>query len=203
MPRAAGATRKRIMESAYRLFHRHGFARVAIDEIAAAAGVTKRSLYYHFRSKDDLLAVVLEEQHQLALASFRTWIDRISGSPEAMVEQMFAELESWTAERRFSGSGFTRVAIELADVPGHPGRAIARRHKQMVEAYIAELFAKAGIASPRERAREIYTLLEGATALILVHGDRGYAKAGAQAARMLIGQGPKPRPAPRRRAKRS
>jgi AcrR family transcriptional regulator len=199
MPRVAGATRKRIMESAYRLFHRHGFARVAIGDIAAAAGVTKRSLYYHFRSKDDLLAVVLEEQHQLALASFRTWIDRISGSPEAMVEQMFAELASWTAERRFSGSGFTRVAIELADMPGHPGRAIARRHKQMVEAYIAELFTKAGIVSARDRAREIYTLLEGATALILVHGDRSYAKAGAVAAKTLIGQGRKAKP--KRRAK--
>ena len=201
MPRSADATRKRILDAAYRQFHRKGFARVNLDEIARAASVTKRTLYYHFRSKDDLLAVVLEGQHQLALTTFRTWTDRISGNPEAVVAQMFAELAKWTATPRFSGSGFTRVAIELADMPGHPGRAIARRHKTMVEGYIAEVFAKAGIASPRERAREIYTLLEGATALVLVHGDRSYVKAGAEAAKALIGQGRKPKP--KRRAKRN
>ena len=50
-----------ILTSAYRLFHRHGFNRVSMDEIAAAAGVTKRTLYYHFRSKDSLLAAVLHQ----------------------------------------------------------------------------------------------------------------------------------------------
>jgi AcrR family transcriptional regulator len=186
MPRSSNATRTRIKTSAYTLFHRKGFARVGIGEIAAAAGVTKRSLYYHFRSKDDLLAVVLEDQHELALATFKTWAHRLSGEPEKLIETMFSELAIWTSKPTFAGSGFTRVIVELADLPGHPGRAIARRHKAMVEAYVAELFAAADIPSPRERAREVYTLLEGATALILVHGDRSYAKSGAEAAKALL-----------------
>lgn len=82
-----------ILTSAYRLFHRHGFNRVSMDEIAAAARVTKRTLYYHFRSKDDLIAAALERQHELALATFRTWTDRISGKPEAIVVGMFNELQ--------------------------------------------------------------------------------------------------------------
>jgi AcrR family transcriptional regulator len=57
--RSADETRRLILENAYQLFYRHGFARVAVDAIAARAGVTKRTLYYHFRSKDDLLAAVL------------------------------------------------------------------------------------------------------------------------------------------------
>src|SRR5258705_13417107 len=106
MPRSADATRKRITESAYTLFHRKGFARVGIGEIATAAGVTKRSLYYHFRSKDDLLAVVLEDQHQLALASFKSWAHRLSGDPAKLVETMFAELAAWSGKSSFAGSGF-------------------------------------------------------------------------------------------------
>jgi AcrR family transcriptional regulator len=178
-----------ILTSAYRLFHRHGFNRVSMDEIAAAARVTKRTLYYHFRSKDDLIAAAFESQHDLALASFRTWTDRVRGKPEAMVARMFDELQTWAAQRDFFGSGFTRVAIELAEMPGHPARAIARRHKTMVEGVLAELLQNAGVRSARQRARQIYTLLEGATALMLVHGDRSYAQAAADAARQLVRKG--------------
>jgi AcrR family transcriptional regulator len=175
-----------ILTSAYRLFHRHGFNRVSMDEIAAAARVTKRTLYYHFRSKDDLIAAALERQHDLALATFRTWTDRIRGKPETIVASLFDELQKWASQRDFFGSGFTRVAIELAEMPGHPARAIARRHKTMVEGLLAELFLKAGIRPARQRARQIYTLLEGATALMLVHGDKDYGSAAAEATKTIL-----------------
>src|SRR5215510_4643986 len=50
MPRSAAATRARILETAYELFYRQGFARVGVDRIAASAGITKRTLYAHFES---------------------------------------------------------------------------------------------------------------------------------------------------------
>src|ERR1043165_1210551 len=81
-----------ILTSAYRLFHRHGFNRVSMDEIAAAARITKRTLYYHFRSKDDLIAAALDRQHEIALATFRTWTDGLRGRPEVLVARMFDEL---------------------------------------------------------------------------------------------------------------
>lgn len=175
-----------ILTSAYRLFHRHGFNRVSMDEIAAAARVTKRTLYYHFRSKDDLIAAALDRQHEIALATFRTWTDGLRGRPEVLVAGMFDELKKWTSQRDFYGSGFTRVAIELAEMPGHPARTIARRHKKMVEGVLADLLLKAGVRSARQRARQIYTLLEGATALMLVHADKSYVSAAAVAARAIV-----------------
>jgi AcrR family transcriptional regulator len=63
MSRSAAKTKRRILDAAYELFYRKGFNRVGVDEIAAASRVTKRSLYYHFKSKDELLASVLELQH--------------------------------------------------------------------------------------------------------------------------------------------
>lgn len=186
MPRSAAPTRQRILDAAYVLFRRKGYTRVSMDEIAAAATVTKRTLYYHFESKDALLAAMLEAQHHLALAAFRTFADRLSGSPSAIVDALFRELAVWSDTPRWAGSGFTRLVIELADLRGHPARAIARRHKAMLEAHLADLLAKAGIRSPRRRAREIWLLSEGAISLILVHGDRSYAAAAAQAAKQLI-----------------
>ncbi|TMJ24875.1 MAG: helix-turn-helix transcriptional regulator, partial [Alphaproteobacteria bacterium] len=52
MPRSGEPTRRRILDAAYKLFRRKGFTRVSMDDIAAATGVTKRTLYHHFTSKD-------------------------------------------------------------------------------------------------------------------------------------------------------
>lgn len=186
MPRSAEVTRKRILESAYRLFRRQGYARVSMDEIAAAAQLTKRTLYHHFRSKDDLLARVLEVQHGLALQAFQTFADRMSGTPDAIVAAMFRELAVWADQPRWAGSGFTRLVIELADLPGHPARTIARRHKAELERLFSDLLGRAGVVRPELLAREVWLLSEGVISLTLVHGNRGYTSAAMRASATLV-----------------
>ena len=56
------ATRARILESAGRLFRRHGYQAAGIDEIMADAGLTRGGFYAHFRSKEHLFTSVLEEE---------------------------------------------------------------------------------------------------------------------------------------------
>jgi AcrR family transcriptional regulator len=165
-----------------------GFSRVGVDEVAAFARVTKRTLYYHFRSKDELLAAVLELHHDLALARIRKHADRYTGRADEMLTVLFRELAGWSAKPGWTGAGFTRLAMELADLPGHPARAVAKRHKAALESWWTDLLDKAGVSLPSERAREVALLMEGATALILIHGDRGYADAAARAAKRLIGE---------------
>ena len=48
-------TKGRILSAAYRLFYKQGFSRVSVDAIADLAGVTKRTIYYHFDSKDEIV----------------------------------------------------------------------------------------------------------------------------------------------------
>src|SRR5262245_29458557 len=186
MPRDAAKTPKRILDAAYAEFRRRGYSRVSMDEIASAARLTKHTLYYHFASKDALLTAVLEAQHRLALDAFRTFGDRLSGSVEGIIDGLFSELAVWADKPRWAGSGFTRLVIELADLPGHPARLVARRHKSMLEAHLADRLAQAGVGAPRELAREIWLLSEGAISLMLVHGDRAYAAAAARAANRLL-----------------
>jgi AcrR family transcriptional regulator len=186
MPRSGERTRKRIIDAAYRLFRRKGFTRVSMDDIAAAADVTKRTVYQHFESKDALVGDVLAAQHELALAAFRTFGDSMAGSPEEMVTAMFDQLAVWSDTPRWAGSGFTRLVVELADLPGHPARRAARRHKAMLEQQLAALLARAGVVAAERTAREIWLLSEGAISTILVHGDRRYADAAGQAALTLL-----------------
>ncbi len=186
MPRSAEQTRGRVLEAAYKLFRRQGYNRVTMDDIAKAAELTKRTLYHHFNSKDQLLADVLESQHHLALQAFRTFGDNLSGSAETIVEAMFQDLAVWADRPRWVGSGFTRLVIELADLPGHPARLIARRHKAQLEKCFAELLARSGVGRPNELARAVWLLSEGAISLILIHGDRGYSAAASEAAITLV-----------------
>jgi AcrR family transcriptional regulator len=78
--------------------------------------VTKRTLYYHFASKDALVAAMLAQYHELALARIRRWSARLAGDAEAMIEALFRDLASWAARPRWAGAGFTRLVMELADL---------------------------------------------------------------------------------------
>ena len=194
MPRSAERTRRRIIDAAYGLFYRKGFGRVGVDEIAAAAGVTKRTLYHHFKSKDELLGSVLELQSELALTRIQQREHRYSGSSDAILAVLFSDLAKWSATPGWTGAGFTRLVMELADLPGHPARSVARRHKVALETWWTGILRKARVASPAARAREVMLLMEGAIAMILIHGDLDYAAAAASAAKRLVGKAPRRKP---------
>ena len=189
MRRASDATRPVILQAAYKLFRRRGFFRVGMEEIAEAAGVTKRTLYYHFDSKDALLTAVLASQHERTFADFQSYGIDLSGGADALIDKLFEGLVKWSSKPRWAGSGFTRLAIELADLSGHPARAIARRHKALMEQQLEALLAGARIASPKERARELFLLIEGTMVMILIHGDQNYCTAAAAAAKRLMAAG--------------
>ncbi len=184
MRRSKDQTRFRILEAAYGLFWRQGFLSVSMDEIAGRADITKRALYQHFRSKDDLITEALAHSSELAIQRLCGFHRPAKG--DELIDSFFAQLADWAAKPRWSGGGFTRVVVELADLRGHPARAIARQHKAAVEQWLADALAAARVSSPRDRAREVMLLMEGAMALMLIHGDRGYAKAAARAAKMLV-----------------
>jgi AcrR family transcriptional regulator len=193
MKRDPAATRARIYAAAYALFYRRGFQRTSLDEIAAKAGVTKRTLYYRVRSKDELAGAMLEHQHAFVLGQLARWI----GAPgkgvqgRKLVERLFDSVAGWikaeaAAKRHWTGSGFTRMALELADLPGHPARIATRRHKSDVEAELARRLAECGVRSARDVAAQIQMLLEGAMVLGLIHGDLRYARLARAAARKLV-----------------
>jgi AcrR family transcriptional regulator len=180
MRRSAAATREKILESAYALFYARGYARVGVDEIAAAAGITKRTLYSHFESKDALIANVMERQHAQAQPLIDRWANSLAGATPAAIDNLFAELAGWAAKPRWAGAGFTRIAMELADLRGHPARLIARKHKTAIEDRLARVLGS------RRAAVELTLLLEGTMAMLIISGDRRYAEAAASAAKRLL-----------------
>jgi AcrR family transcriptional regulator len=155
-----------------------------MDDIAARANITKRALYQHFVSKDDLIKSALAHTSEFALSRLHQF--KRPHDIHEFIDSYFGQLSDWAAKPKWSGGGFTRVVVELADLRGHPARSIARQHKAAVEQWLIEAITAAGIRSAHQRAREIMLLTEGAMVLMLIHGDRSYAKAAALAAKALL-----------------
>lgn len=187
MRRKSDATRRRILDAAFDSFWRLGFRRTSLDGIADRAAVTKRTLYAYFRSKDDLLAAVLSHYAESLLGRLRQIEGRMPSGRDRMIESFFAQIAWWVKHTpRWSGSGITRLAVELGDLPGHPARALARHSKKTTENWIAGRLRAVRVARPAERARAIMLLMEGAMVLMLIHGDPGYIDAAARAAKRIV-----------------
>jgi AcrR family transcriptional regulator len=71
-------TRTRIQEIALRLFTEQGYEATSLREIAEELGVTKAALYYHFKTKDDIVASLVE----LRIAEVQELIDWARGLPK-------------------------------------------------------------------------------------------------------------------------
>ena len=180
------STKDRILQSAYSLFYREGFARVSVDAIAARAKVTKRTVYYHFQSKDEIIAAALDGQHEYLVQQYQRWLGPDTSNPAHMVGLLFGELKNWADEKYWLGSGYSRIAAELADMPGHPARLAAHSHKGIIEKWLSDRFATTGLTNPSEVAQQIMILIEGSMSLSLIHGDTGYIETAQDAAVCLL-----------------
>ncbi|MGV1757074.1 TetR/AcrR family transcriptional regulator [Rhizobium sp. A22-96] len=180
-------TRDRILQAAAKLFQQDGIRAVSVDAIAEKAGVTKRTLYYHFRSKDDLIAAHLEARDQPNLAVFKRWFDEAEGSIAEKVAGIFRHLARSAQSGKWKGCGFLRTSVELVNLPGHPALVVARAHKKRVEDWLSGVFAEAGAgAEAASLARQIMLLLDGSFAVVLLHRDPSYMETAAEAAARLI-----------------
>ncbi|QFT67849.1 HTH-type transcriptional regulator SrpR [Labrenzia sp. THAF35] len=186
MIKSAETARERILTAANKLFYAEGIRAVSLDTIAEKAGITKKTVYYHFKSKDDLIEAYLASRDQPNLNQFRKWFGEAEGDLPDKVEAIFRQIALSARHPKWKGCGFLRTAAELANMPGHPAMKVGADHKKKFEAWMAEEFEAAGVSGAPHLARHIVLLLDGAFSTILVHRDPAYAEAAGEAARALV-----------------
>ena len=187
-PETPQPTRDVIVETASRLFYREGIKAVSLDRVAEKARLTKKTIYYHFKSKDALIAACLEGRDQPNLNLFRQWFDDAPGDLADKVQTIFTRLSENARHPNWRGCGFLRTAAELANQPGHPAIRIGSDHKHKFERWLArEIGAVLGDeAQATALSRQILVLLDGAFSSALIHRDAGYFDAAGAAANALI-----------------
>ena len=188
MPRNGDETRERIITAARKLLYRDGVRATSVDAIAEQAGITKRSLYYHFRSKDDLIEAYLTSRDTPNLEWFRNRFHSVEGATPDRIGAIFDGLVDVAKHPKWRGCGYLRTAGELANMPGHPAIKASSAHKKRLESWLAEEFEAAGLPSPRDRARQVVVLIDGAFSVMLVHHDPDYIRAAGEAARTVCRQ---------------
>src|SRR5712675_523847 len=146
MARTSDPTRERIIAAASTLFYSRGVRAVGVDAVAAKAGLTKRTLYYHFKSKDELVAAYLAARDQPNLALFKRWFAEAEGGLAIKVQGIFRNLAKSARHPKWKGCGFLRTSAELANMPGHPAMKIGAGHKKKFENWLRTTFEAEGIA---------------------------------------------------------
>lgn len=186
MPPNGSETRDRIVAAAARLFYAEGIRAVSVDAVAEKAGITKKTLYYHFASKDELIAAYLEARDQPILDLFRGWFEGTQGSARDKVRGLFTHFAHAVDTPRWKGCGFLRTTAELASTPGHPAIKAGAAHKKRFESWLTDALLREGVANPARTARAIAILLDGAATVMLIHRDRAYVEAAGETAAGLI-----------------
>ncbi len=181
-PGGRGA-RGRILHAARVLFGERGITTTGVAQLAAAAQVSKRTLYQHFPSKDDVVVAYLQAFETDPALGPEGILARAELSPRARLLELFAALGEERHPMR--GCPFLNAAVELAD-PGHPAHRLAAEHKRRFTERLTEIAREAGARPAEQVGRRLALLYDGAAAQLAVYdGAEPAVEAYAMAATLL------------------
>jgi AcrR family transcriptional regulator len=170
--------KERILETADRLFYLQGIRAIGVDTIAAEIGISKRTLYNHFPSKDALISAYLGRRFVQPQPSDKPPAEQILGT--------FDRLERGFASKGFRGCPFVNAVAELG-ADDKSVRKIAVAFKESRRLWFRDLLLQLGVADAEGLATQLTLLVDGSIAQDLVRNDPSMARAAKEAARVLLG----------------
>jgi AcrR family transcriptional regulator len=179
--------RDRLIEAATRLFCRYGISSVGVDEIVAAAGTAKTTLYRLFRSKDGLVEAVLEREGRAWRVWFLAEIDGAGDLPLDRLNRIGPALRLWFSREDFYGCPFIN-AVGESDKADNRMRSLAIAHKKVVLERLAALCAEAKLKEPIEVAHSLGLVIDGAIVAALVTGEPSVADAAGRTCAAILSE---------------
>ena len=180
-----------VLAAASALFYDQGIHAVGVDAIAERAGVTKKTLYDRFGSKDRLVVEYLLERDR----QWRAFLQqRLADAPPGAdrIAVVFDAAAAWAAEHGRKGCAMVNAHAEISD-PAHPAYAVVVGQKQWMLELLTELVADTGARDPRRIAEQVLLLHEGAVvAASLGAGEDPFARAASAAGVLVAGAGSEP-----------
>lgn len=182
-------TRKQhLIDVAYRLFNEHGYHATGIDRILAESGVSKATLYKHFRSKDELVVAVLQQRHEQLIQSVGEAIEQAKLRGESPALVIFDVLNAWFRSDHFFGCNFINASAEYAE-EGHVIYILAAEHKAAMQDLIeCSLVDISGRRKRQLMAEQLALLVDGAIVRAHTRGDRDAARLAKKMATQLLYQ---------------
>lgn len=153
--------RDELVRSAKQIFYRNGFHATGMDRIVAETGISKTSMYNHFRSKEELILATLRLRDE----EFRNWLFRrmaeLGSTPREQLLAMFDALGEWFVQPDFRSCMFIKASSEFQETE-HAIHAQCAEHKRLLFEHVRDLAASAGADDPAALAAHLLLLKEGA-----------------------------------------
>lgn len=166
-------TREQVVAAADRLFYEHGYDHTSFATIAEAVGISRGNFYYHFKTKDEILAAVLDHRLAGTRAMLQGWSDS-SADPLERVSRFIEIVVTNQQDIERYGCPVGTLTSELAKLD-HPGRQQAVAIFALFREWLREQFVELGRATDAdELALHVLTFSQGAATLSNAFGDRDY-----------------------------
>jgi AcrR family transcriptional regulator len=166
-----------IAEVAADLFYRDGLHAVGVDRVADVAGLTKRTLYRHFRSKDELITASLLRAPRVQFPESGLPLQRILGA--------FDVLETFLGSTEYRGCPYVIFTAELTQ-PDHPARRLIEKLLVKRRKWFRDRATEAGLTNPDEIAEQLDVIFDGALASGAKRRDSAPARTAKGLAHMIL-----------------
>ncbi|WP_148716643.1 TetR/AcrR family transcriptional regulator [Chitinolyticbacter meiyuanensis] len=166
-------TRDQIVEAADALFYQRGYEKTSFADIASLVSISRGNFYYHFKTKDDILAAVIALRAAKTQAMLQSWFDQ-EATPLARLGR-FAEMliQNRQAIQRF-GCPVGTLCTELAKVD-HPSRGDANMIFGQFRDWLREQFKALGRADNADHlAMHLLARSQGVAALANAFNDEAF-----------------------------
>src|SRR6516164_3289605 len=172
-------TRAKILETIDRLFYQQGIRAVGVDTIVAELGISKKTLYRHFRSKSEMIEAYLRGR-------FRPLPENSDKPPAEQILSNFAWLErSLSSKKEYRGCAYLNALAELGE-DERESRELASYFKESRRLWFRDLLSRLDVDDPDTLATQLSLLVDGAYSAMLVRKDPFSTRAAIAAARVLL-----------------
>lgn len=130
---------QKLRQCAFDLFVEHGFDNVNLDQIAAAAGVTKGSLYWHYKNKQELILASCQHYYQTWHANIQKLLAPLSNPKERLKKTIAYSVDSCVIDKR--NRVFTTAIFTLMQDNEAVRDSWAQFYSTVREFYIGLLYA--------------------------------------------------------------
>jgi AcrR family transcriptional regulator len=163
--------RDRLVAAAVQLLHQHGIERTTLADIAQAAGVPAGNVYYYFKTKDEIIAAVIEAHAQRIRAALAA-IDARHRTPKSRLKALVRELAGQSELVARFGCPFGSLCSEL-DKRGADAGLPTGQLMRLPIAWAEEQFRSLGRADAYELALDLMAAYEGGALLANTLRDSG------------------------------
>jgi AcrR family transcriptional regulator len=165
----ASAARRRLLDTATRLFYAEGIRAVGIDRIIAEAGVAKATFYNHFPSRDDLVLAYVEELDRLGRQATAALPEQ---EPRARIAAILGRISQAAVAGDYRGCPFLNAAAEYTDPESPVRRAVAAR-RAWYHRLLEDLLAADGDPDPSTTASLLVAMSDGLLEFAYLDGPEG------------------------------